>query len=464
MHFDFETHSGSTALIDAGGAAYSYSDLATHVRALSDHLQARCVVLCLTKNTIGGIVGYLASIATRAVPILMDYQTTQSALSRIVSIYRPRFVWTPVALAGAFSGYATKFQSNGFSLIESRAPEEIKLFDNLGVLLTTSGSTGSPKLVRLSYGNLLSNTHSIVEYLRLDAGNRTISTLPYSYSFGLSILNTFLHVGASIVLTEASLVQREFWDAMRQHQVSSLSGVPYTFEMLNRIRFLAMDLPNLKTLTQAGGKLPVELCKKFAEAARERNLRFFAMYGATEASARMSYLPPEHAIAKAGSIGIAIPGGAFELRDESGKVSHPPHAGQLIYQGPNVALGYAENIADLAKGDEFGGILMTGDMASCDEDGHYFITGRIKRFIKLFGIRTNLDDVERLIQDEFPDLEVACTGEDNRLLVHVLDNSACIPVRDHLVNTLRVTLSAIDVRHITDIPRSTAGKILYAEL
>lgn len=464
MYFDLEIHNDAPALVGADGSICSYRELSNLVQTLTARLQARTVVLCLTRNVKNGIAGYLACINSRAVPILFDHQTSIPALLKIIETYRPRFIWTPSSESDAFPGFATSLSLEDYTLLESRAPEQVPLHGDLGLLLTTSGSTGSPKLVRISYQNLLSNTQSIIEYLGLTSSERTITTLPFSYSFGLSVLNSFLHVGGSIVLTDASLLQREFWVAMKQQRVSSLSGVPYTFEMLKRIRFQRMDLPDLKTLTQAGGKLPKELCLEFAEAASAKGIQFFIMYGATEASPRMAYLPPKQAIPKVGSIGIPIPRGSFELVGDNGLITDAQVVGQLIYRGPNVAMGYAESSSDLVKGDEFGGVLMTGDLAFRDDDGYYFVVGRIKRLIKLFGVRTNLDEVEQLVRAEFPNAAVACTGEDNKLVVVLEDESICQVVRDHLTQAMRIAPSAIDVKAIDVIPRSESGKVLYSKL
>jgi long-chain acyl-CoA synthetase len=464
MKFDLASHGRSTALVDAQGGMHAYQDLATRADALSERLRPRATVLCLTRSTLGGLLGYVAAINARAVPILMDHQTPLGALHGIIAAYRPRQIWAPDTLTAAFAGYATHFAADGYALLERAHAEEPVLHPELALLLTTSGSTGSPKLVRISYRNLAANTASIIAYLGLCPADRTITTLPFNYSFGLSILNTFLCAGGSVALTEATLFQREFWDSLRAHRVSYLSGVPYTFEMLKKVRFLGMDLPDLRTTTQAGGKLPQELCRAFAEAAQAKGSRFFAMYGATEATARIAYLPAEHALQKAGSIGVAIPGGTLELRGEEGVVSGHGVVGELVYRGPNVALGYAECADDLAQGDALAGILHTGDLAQRDEDGYFAIVGRTKRFIKLFGVRTNLDDVERLVQGAFPGIEVACTGEDDRLRVYIAERTSCDAVRDHLVTTMRVTPSAIAVQHVAHLPRSPSGKVRYGEL
>jgi long-chain acyl-CoA synthetase len=465
MGFDLASFGTRTALLEAGGRAHSYAALADRVNALGDRLHRGSVVLCLTRSALGAVVGYVACIQRGAVPILMDHQTPLPALLGLVAAYEPTQIWAPAELLGAFEGYRASFSADGYGLLVQDRGEAAACHEALALLLTTSGSTGSPKLVRISSRNLAANTASIANYLKLTPDDRTITTLPFNYSFGLSILNTYLHVGASIVLSEATLFQRELWDALREHRVTSLSGVPYTYEMLKKVRFLKMDLPALTTLTQAGGKLPVELCREYAAAAEAKGMRFFAMYGATEATARMAYLPPEQALHKAGSIGVAIPGGALELVGEHGApVLGPGQVGELVYRGPNVSMGYAESRADLAKGDELGGVLATGDLAQRDDDGFHTIVGRTKRFIKLFGVRTNLDEAERLVERQFPGLSAACTGEDNRLVVHLEDAASCDAVRDYLVSAMRVTPSAITVRHVASLPRSASGKLRYSEL
>jgi long-chain acyl-CoA synthetase len=222
--------------------------------------------------------------------------------------------------------------------------------------MTTSGSTGSPKLVRLSYGNLAANAGAIATYLAIGAEDRAITTLPVNYVYGLSVVNSHLHAGASIVLSTASLTEKRFWELLKAQRATTFSGVPYTFELLHRLGWSRMNLPSLKVLTQAGGKLNASLVREFASQCQARGIRFYVMYGAAEATARMSYLPPSMVMDKAASIGIAIPGGEFTLEGpDNSPIDKPETVGELIYRGPNVSLGYAECRRDLALGDERGG-------------------------------------------------------------------------------------------------------------
>jgi acyl-coenzyme A synthetase/AMP-(fatty) acid ligase len=339
------------------------------------------------------------------------------------------------------------------------------LHRDLALLLTTSGSTGSPNLVRQSYENIEANTASIVEYLELTEQERPITTLPMEYTYGLSIVNSHLAAGACVLLTTKTLMQKEFWSFFRDQRATSFGGVPYTYEMLKRLRFFGMNLPSLQTMTQAGGKLSAELHREFAEFAQTNGRRFFVMYGQTEATARMSFLPHRRSLEKCGSIGIAIPGGEFSLVDEQrGVITAPDVIGELVYKGRNVTLGYAESGDDLIKGDENGYALATGDLARRDADGFYYIVGRKKRFVKIFGNRVNLDDAERLIQAAFPDLGCACAGRDDHMAVFITDPGQAAAVRRFIAAKTGINPAAFAVTPIQAIPKNAAGKTLYSRL
>ena len=286
-----------------------------------------------------------------------------------------------------------------------------------------------------------------------------------NYCYGLSIINSHLLVGATLLVTDKGLMQKEFWKFFKDQRATSFGGVPYTYEMLDRLRFSRMDLPSLRYCTQAGGKLTPELHKKFAERAAKTGTRFIVMYGQCEATARMGYLPADKSIEKCGSMGIVIPGGKFHLIDEEGKVITEPHiTGELVYEGPNVTLGYAECGEDLIKGDERNGILRTGDMAERDGDGFYFITGRKKRFLKIYGNRVNLDAVDRMIKAQFGNIECASAGVDDHMYIFVLDSDIADTVKDFVVQKTNLNPAAFKVVIIDEIPKNDAGKTLYKEL
>ena len=377
------------------------------------------LVLLLCQNQYESVIFYINAIEKGVVPILVDAESDALLVNGLIKEYHPDYIFTPSTKGVKFENYLVENNLRNYTLLKSDRQSSVTLHPELALLLSTSGTTGSPKLVRLSFNNLLSNASSISEYLSLDFSDTAISSLPMNYSFGLSIINSHLFAGGSVVMTTESITQRGFWDLFKNFKATSLSGVPYTFEILKKFRLLNAELPSLKMLTQAGGKLSNELIEHFAQFSTSKGIQFFVMYGQTEGTARLSYLHPQFIIEKLGSIGKPIPNGEFHIIDENGnKIDQPGAAGELVYTGPNVMLGYAECKADLALGNENKGRLHTGDIALCDDHGFYFIVGRIKRFIKLFGNRVNLDELERLLLDR--EVQSACTGKDNALVIYIL--------------------------------------------
>lgn len=460
----FEVFEERTALISEQGETFSYQALSEEGDRLSTAVGGRCLAMILCTNTPGSVLGYTAFLNHRIVPILVAADLNRALLRHLIEQYQPDFLWAPDQAADEMPGTVT-YRAWGYSLFKTQWTKAFPIYDELALLLTTSGSTGSPKLVRQSYDNLKANTESIVEYLHLDATERPITTLPMNYTYGLSILNTHLYAGAAVLMTESSIMQKEFWQMFRAYSATSFGGVPYTYEMLDKLRFLRMDLPTLRTMTQAGGKLSVELHGKFAEYARQSGKHFVVMYGQTEATARMGYLPPERAVEKRGSMGVAIPGGKFHLIDVNGAEIHEPDVtGELVYEGKNVTLGYAESGEDLIRGDERHGVLVTGDMAKVDADGYYYIVGRKKRFLKMFGSRVNLDETERLVRAAFPQIDCACGGVDDKMFVFVTGEAPQDAVRKYLSDTLHLHPSAFHLTALEKIPRNDAGKTLYSAL
>lgn len=463
--WNYDTYLNNTALYDDQGKYISYQALREEEQAIINVVNGRCLVFILCKNMIGSVIGYSAFINGGIVPVLLNADMEKELLDNLISTYKPVYLWVPHEKKNDFIFYEEKYSAWYYSLLKTGFEVQYELNPQLCLLLSTSGSTGSPKFVRQSYNNVEVNAKSIVEYLHLDATERPIMTLPMNYTYGLSIINSHFMVGATLLVTDKGIMQREFWDFFKQQKATSFGGVPYTYEMLNRLRFFTMELPDLRYMTQAGGKLTMELHKKFAEYAAENKKKFFIMYGQCEATARMGYLPAENAIKKCGSMGIAIPGGKFHLVDINGDVIKKANVvGELVYEGANVTLGYAECGQDLLKDDERGGVLQTGDMAEFDEDGYYYIVGRKKRFLKIFGHRVNLDEIDRMIKGKFDDLEVASSGVDDQLNVFVTDKNMADEVKKFVVSKTKLNSAAFRMIIIDEIPKNDAGKILYQEL
>ncbi len=454
------------ALKDESCFSITYGELEGFAYRLAESIGKRCLMFCLCTNTVGSVAGYVSFMEHKILPVLLNAHIDPSLLDDLLSLYQPKYIWRPVNRKAGMDKNAV-FAELGYELI-SYGAEDWEINPLLGLLLTTSGSTGSPRFVRQSYDNVRINAEQIVEYLELTENERPITTLPMNYTYGLSIINSHLLVGATILLTDRSLMEKGFWRFFREEEATSFGGVPYTYEMLERLRFMRMDLPSLRYMTQAGGKLSPELHRKFAAYAQETGRKFIVMYGQCEATARMAYLPAKDALRKYGFMGIPIPRGCFELVDADGRIiMGTDTAGELIYYGPNVTLGYAEKPEDLKLGDEWHGRLETGDMAMRDAEGCYCIVGRKKRFLKVYGNRVNLDELEHLLKKRYTCNDLVCGGVDDHVYVFVkgmADDDVVSDIRSFLMEKTKLNKEAFKILGISDIPRNDAGKVQYREL
>ena len=464
MLFDLEKF-GSSIAIEEEGRSISYKELYDLSLAVAANIPERSLCFIMSSNTAASIAGYVGMINSRTVPVLCDRALHEDLKRDLVSSYGPAYIWQPEDDI-QYDGYEKVFSTEGYDLFRASDLKPCELYDELALLITTSGSTGSPKFVRQSYTNLRSNTESIVEYLGITSGERAITSLPMNYVYGLSVINTHLYAGATLVLTSLNCYSPRFWKVFNEKKATSFAGVPFMYEVIKKLKVMQkIEMPTLRTMTQAGGKLNPDIQKEFSELAMEKGFKFVVMYGASEATARMGYLPSEDAVSRYGSMGIAIPGGRFEIVDDDGAVIlEPDRAGELVYYGDNVTLGYAECREDLGKGDENKGRLLTGDIARRDSDGYYYIVGRKKRFIKVVGKRVNLDEVERMLKKEFATSDIACAGKDDGLLIYLVDEGIRKEVEDLVFEKIGISRGLYKTVIIPEIPKNPSGKILYSEL
>ncbi|MEU7112948.1 AMP-binding protein [Streptomyces sp. NPDC046182] len=431
------------ALVTADGVV-SYSELSRLVADTARRLgTGRRLVLVPGANTVGALVVHLAALSAGH-PVLLVPGDHPEAVESLTAAYDPDIVVHP---------------GTGEWRIEERRPGSAHTFHpDLALLLSTSGSTGSPKLVRLSYENLQANAESIATYLKIRDTDRAATTLPMHYCYGLSVVHSHLLRGAGLVLTELSVADACFWELFRTSRGTALAGVPYTFDLLDRVGFAEMDLPHLRYITQAGGRLAPERVARYAELGQRRGWDLFVMYGQTEATARMAYLPPELAGEHPGAIGVPIPGGSFSLEPVEEAPGHG--VGELVYSGPNVMLGYADTPEDLALGRTVV-TLRTGDLARRTEKGLFEIVGRRSRFLKILGMRIDPQQVEAMLERH--GLSAFCAGDDERLVLAVVSKPGWDErrIRRRVVDECGLPTRAVAVHLLPELPRLPSGKPDY---
>jgi acyl-CoA synthetase (AMP-forming)/AMP-acid ligase II len=421
----------------------TYAALAARVTSAAQALgPVRRLVLVAAANAVDPVVTYLAAL-TAGHPVLLTAGDRPDVLEAMVAAYDPDVVAAP--------------GPDGWALTERRPATAHDLHPDLALLLSTSGSTGSPKLVRLSGQNLQANAEAIGEALGIRPSDRAVTTLPLHYCYGLSVLNSHLERGASVLLTSLSVVDPCFWAEFSRRGATTLAGVPHTFDLLDRVGFAEMPLPSLRAVTQAGGRMAPEQVRRYAALGRDRGWDLHVMYGQTEATARMATLAPGLALEHPGAIGTAIPGGSFSL-DPTGE---DPDVGELVYAGPNVMMGYGHGPADLARGPELSE-LHTGDLARRTPEGVFEIVGRRSRFAKVVGLRLDLGQVERDLEQR--GLSALCADAGDGVVVVTPEPCDAAAVAAGLAARYALPRGAVTVLAQVEAPRLASGKPDYAAI
>ncbi|MEU1818329.1 AMP-binding protein [Streptomyces roseifaciens] len=445
---DLATYGDRTALITPTGEI-SYRELAERVTATAPRLgPGRRLVLLTGANTADALAAYLAALAAGHVVLLVPGDS-DGTVDALVTAYDPDVV--------------VRSADGAWRIDERRTGSAHTLHPDLALLLSTSGSTGSPKLVRLSHENLQANAESIAAYLDIRDGDRAATTLPMYYCYGLSVIHSHLLRGAGLILTDLSVADPCFWERFRAARGTAFACVPYTFDLLDRVGFAAMDLPHLRYITQAGGRLAPDRVARYAELGRRAGWDLFVMYGQTEATARMAYLPPGLAATHPHTIGVPVPGGSFRIAPAQGHAADEDtgdRTGELLYTGPNVMLGYAETPADLRLGRTVAE-LRTGDIARLTDDGLYEVIGRSSRFVKIFGLRIDLQRAEAALERR--GITATCTGDDHELVVAVTGTATpdAARARRLVADECGLPVRAVRVHRFAELPRLATGKPDY---
>lgn len=437
---------GDRPALTTENASISYVELAARADAFCADLRTRLpatvtrpLILLETANQPDAVIAYLGAVRA-GWPVILLADGAGGRDSQIVKTYLPNVV--------------VRRGGNGWQ-VDLVSLDAIDMHPDLAVLLSTSGTTGAAKLVRLSRQNLAANAESIAAYLGVRPDDRALTVLPFHYSYGMSVLHIHLRAGAALVLTDGSVIDPDLRALARRSGVTSLALVPTQFELLDDLGWL----PDLRYITQAGGRIDPVLARRFAAKAQAEGWQLFIMYGQTEAAPRMSYVPPQDAQDWFHTIGRPIPGGAFRLIDAAGaEIAATGVTGKLVYEGPNVMLGYAVTRDDLAA-PAGPAILHTGDMAERLENGYFCITGRASRFIKLFGLRIGLDEVETQLRAD--GIRAYVSGTDARLVVFVRGQTDMKALQTQVTARFQLPQSAVLVARLEAVPLLPSGKVDY---
>lgn len=356
---------------------------------------------------------------------------------------------------------------------ESTAPPSIRMIDkDVASIVYTSGSTGKPRGATLSHLNIVSNTRSIVDYLELSSEDRIMTVLPFYYIYGKSLLNTHFFVGGSVVVDNRFLYPNVILQTMREQEVTGFAGVPSTFTiLLSRSNLKSSKFPSLRYVTQAGGAMAPSVQKEVAETFAPAKL--FIMYGATEASARLSYLNPEDLPLKWGSIGKPIPNVDLYVADEDGNPLGPGREGEIVARGSNIMWGYWNHPEETEKVLR-NGLYYTGDIGTTDEEGFLYVVGRTKDMIKIGGNRVSAKEIEEALHEHPAVIEAAVIGIPDDVLGEapkafiVVKKGFGESIIEELPKFLQSHLALYKIPKFYEIrdplPKNDSGKILKLKL
>jgi acyl-coenzyme A synthetase/AMP-(fatty) acid ligase len=432
--------------------------------------QKRLVFLLCGVNS-ETIVGLLAGAAAGHATALIDPSVPEQLLKGLIESYQPELILgqrgsrekPPDLSSGKATVGSAQSRAGVVEWIASEGdPSRPPIDPTLQLLLSTSGTTGSQKYVRLSRDAIVANASQIAQALALDEASVGIAHLPLHYSYGLSVVTSHLTSGGRLCLVNDSVTSPSFWSKIEKVGGSHFPGVPFHYVALARLG-AGLVPESVKVFTQAGGALDLRVQSKIRDWATQRAGQFFVMYGQTEASPRMATLQHADHSRKAGSVGVALAGGQFSIVDDHGAPMPADAVGAVVYEGPNVMSGYAMSRADLGKGDEMKGRLETGDLGRLDAEGFLYLTGRTKRFAKIAGYRLGLDEIEKELFSVCP---VACLDLGEKIAVaHEQDSETALKARVRvLADSYKVPSSSFALRRVPEIPRASSGKIDYARL
>jgi long-chain acyl-CoA synthetase len=451
------TWSNHTALIDSRTReTHTYRSLVEAATSAAERMRlpGKGVIFLYPENDPGGIACYLGGLIAGHAVHLSSMKIDQPGAETLAERYCPELIlWksgsAPPSIQHTYTAVAS---IAGYNAARRIGPDSPPPADDLAVLLSTSASTGTAKFVRLSQGAINAAAEQVISALGIGADDRAITSLPYSYVYGLSVVNSHLCAGASLVLESRTAAHQAFWETLQSTRATSLPGVSITYDFMRQLKVDAPRLPALRKLMHAGEPAKQATVTWLYEHFGARGVEIFLMYGQTEATGRISVLPPHLLPQKASSVGFPVKPGRISVSSDQ----------EVIFSGPNVMLGYASGREDLCRGDDSLGRLCTGDLGYVDAEGLLYLTGRISRHCKILGRRMSLDDVECYFHDV---CSVAAVDGGGHIVLFVEEPEETLRQRvQAFLAQARLPPQSVLVRRVSSLPRTDNGKLSYKTL
>jgi len=444
MFNNLKKFGNKVAIIDNDYKQISYKTLIKDSELISKKINKKTVTILIASNTYASICGYISlSNKLKNICIILDRSFKKEFIDKIINLYKPNYIYSPDNCIFE-QEYLKLINFKNYILYETKFNKKKNLNFKNFLLLSTSGTTQNPKFVRHSRSGILDNSKNIIKSLGIKNKHTTITTMPMGYSYGLSVINTHLLSGSRIVINEKTIFEKDFWKKFELNKITTLNGVPEFYEFLKRINIENYKISSLKFITQAGGKLSENYLRYYQKICKKNKINFMVMYGQAEAGPRMSCLKWNDFSRKLNSIGKPLKNYKFTLiNSKNKKITKAGEGGEIVFSGKSVCLGYANKQLDLKKGDLNRSKLFTGDLAKKDKEGYYYIVGRKNKFIKLFGKRLNLIDVENFLKKR--KIIARCYYDDKKLNLKLLSRQSIDKVKDVLSDYLSINKNYINI-------------------
>lgn len=441
------------AIADDKGNKITYKELAKKAEGLAQYLEERSLVFCLCDHQMETMEFIYEILYLNRVPLLLEADMNKEILDCLVRDYQPQYIYCKKS-SDTGREYVHKVEMENHVLLRTDF-ERYPIHSDVALLLSTSGTTGSKKLVKISYDNMIDNAEYGCAHLKMQSGQKGLSPLPVNYAYGISFCIWHWYCGATLLVTENSVLGNEFQKFYAQEKVNNFAATPFTYQILQRLLFWDSEkVEYLNYAISAGAQMPESVQEYLVS---EMKKKFWNGYGQTECFGVLIAANFELGSTKFGSIGKPF---------QNAEVIVDSDSNEMLIISQSVCMGYAHNREQLDEGNVNQGILHTGDVIEIDGEGYIFLRGRLKRYVKILGKRVSLDDLERYLENKYPSVDFACTGTDDRIFVFYTGvknglEKEIIMALDHDMN---IPSRFISFQYLNKIPRNLSGKIAYAQL